>query len=71
MPRLTLKPRSWQFTAGVDDAASECALDNCSWDVTVENGSANSDEDGSGVSLQDQLDALERRIRSEMEMLCR
>ena len=30
--------RGWVFTAGVDDAESECGLDGREWDVVVDNG---------------------------------
>ena len=33
----TRQTRGWAFTANVDDADSECALDNREWDYTIEN----------------------------------
>eukprot|EP01043_Picozoa_sp_COSAG02_P038002 COSAG02_NODE_2897_length_7780_cov_2.267934_5_plen_92_part_00 len=30
--------RGWAFTAGVDDAESECGLDGREWDVVLDNG---------------------------------
>ena len=37
-PDAVRTQRGWVFTAGVDDAESECGLDGREWDVVVDNG---------------------------------
>jgi phosphomevalonate kinase len=52
--------RGWVFTPGVDDAASECALDSAAFDLTLFN-------NGDGIitpQLQDQLDDLVRDLQA-------
>ena len=39
----TRQARGWKFTANVDDADSECALDNRDWDFVIENNGASID----------------------------
>lgn len=55
---LTLPLARWEFTPGVDDVASECALDGRVWDVTIDNDGT----DRLGVDLT----ALEKRIRESL-----
>lgn len=51
------RTRGWEFTEGVDDVDSECALDGITdWDMLIEN-----DEDKG--KLENQLKALLSRIR--------
>eukprot|EP00051_Salpingoeca_urceolata_P011636 m.144582 g.144582 ORF g.144582 m.144582 type:complete len:65 (-) comp17197_c0_seq4:95-289(-) len=52
----------WKFTNGVDDAVSECGLDNRDdWDVVLRN-------EGTELSAQlaEQLDALVARIQKHL-----
>ena len=48
--------RNWTFTAGVDDAASECALDSYPCDVFVEN-------DGNATELSRALQNIYARVQ--------
>ncbi len=47
--------RGWAFTAGVDDAPSECALDNYQVDMTIVN------DDGDDLSQQ--LEAIRTKVK--------
>ncbi|XP_038624901.1 phosphomevalonate kinase [Tachyglossus aculeatus] len=53
------RSRGWVFTAGVDDAESECGLDRETFDHVVRN-------DGDGQALEAQLDALEGLMRRHL-----
>jgi phosphomevalonate kinase len=56
----TRATRGWSFVTGVDDAESECGLDNESFDITVEN-------DGDAQILQNTLEKLMRIAQSELK----
>ena len=49
------RERGWSFTHGVDDAPSECALDDYPCHVTIQN-------DGQSDALADDLQSLKHRI---------
>ncbi|XP_028910584.1 phosphomevalonate kinase [Ornithorhynchus anatinus] len=55
----TRRSRGWVFTAGVDDAESECGLDWETFDHVVRN-------DGDGQALEAQLAALEDLMRRHL-----
>lgn len=56
----TRRRRSWVFVAGVDDAESECGLDQgVPFDWVIAN-------DGDGAALSAQLDALLQDVRSRL-----
>ncbi|NXJ08653.1 PMVK kinase, partial [Odontophorus gujanensis] len=56
----TRRRRSWVFVAGVDDAESECGLDQgVPFDWVIAN-------DGDGVALGAQLEALLQDVRSRL-----
>ncbi|XP_021238758.1 phosphomevalonate kinase [Numida meleagris] len=56
----TRKRRSWVFVAGVDDAESECGLDQgVLFDWVIAN-------DGDGAALGAQLEALLQDVRSRL-----
>jgi phosphomevalonate kinase len=56
----TRATRGWSFVTGVDDAESECGLDNESFDITVDN-------DGDAQILQNTLEKLMRIAQSELK----
>ena len=51
--------RGWSFVAGVDDAESECGLDNESFDIIVDN-------DGDAQILQKTLEKLMKIAQAEL-----
>ncbi|NXL12580.1 PMVK kinase, partial [Mesembrinibis cayennensis] len=56
----TRKRRNWAFVAGVDDAESECGLDQgVAFDWVITN-------DGDEVSLDEQLETLLRSLRGRL-----
>ena len=67
--------RGWVFTAGVDDAESECGLDNYSCDVVITN---NGDDtiysvsdgadtiNGDSVTLREQLENIVKMVKDRM-----
>ncbi|XP_055648430.1 phosphomevalonate kinase isoform X2 [Falco peregrinus] len=56
----TRKRRNWVFVAGVDDAESECGLDQgVAFDWVITN-------DGDAVSLDQQLEMLLRSLRGQL-----
>ncbi|XP_014670188.1 PREDICTED: phosphomevalonate kinase-like [Priapulus caudatus] len=57
----TRRARGWTFTEGVDDAESECGLDEgVAWDHVVEN-------DGNETTLERHLDRLHSDAQSSLE----
>eukprot|EP00729_Bicosta_minor_P014517 gene14517-33974_t len=54
----TRQARGWKFTANVDDADSECALDNRDWDFVIENNGASID--GSLAQLMAMIAAAQK-----------
>lgn len=55
----TRKSRNWVFTQGVDDAPSECALDNRTWNQVVQN---NGNVDDLRESLRELVEKIERGL---------
>ncbi|XP_035666045.1 phosphomevalonate kinase-like isoform X1 [Branchiostoma floridae] len=54
------RKRGWVFTSGVDDAESECDLDEgVTWDVVIAN-------NGEHTQLREQLDQLEHSIKERL-----
>ncbi len=55
----TRASRGWSFVLGIDDAESECGLDNESFDITVDN-------DGDANILQKTLEKLTQIAQTEL-----
>ena len=51
------KRRGWKFTAGIDDAQSECGLDGRDWDVIFAN-----DDQMAPAEFAGQLQSLVQRV---------
>ena len=58
--------RGWVFTAGIDDAESECGLDTYSCDFVIKNENISGRED-ENRSLEEQLETVMKRVKETMQ----